>query len=81
VPETSVQATSSDAAAGSAKWNWVGGVALLEAAGNADDEVTVHDSTVPPAGEVVPLAPVAVVEAMSVKSSSGIRLSSSCPRW
>jgi hypothetical protein len=38
----------------SATWNWVGGVAELLAAGNPDEDATVHVSLLPDAGAVVP---------------------------
>src|ERR1017187_9674720 len=44
VPATLVMVISSAGSAGSATWNWVGGVALLLAAGNPDDDATVHVS-------------------------------------
>lgn len=54
VPETLVTVMISVFAAASATWNWVGGVALLDAAGNVEDEATVQVSCVPDAGAVVP---------------------------
>jgi hypothetical protein len=38
----------------SATWNWVGGVPPEFAPGNDAEDVTVHDSTVPEDGAVVP---------------------------
>ena len=38
----------------SATWNWVGGDAPDDAAGNPEDEVTVHVSLLPDGGAVVP---------------------------
>jgi hypothetical protein len=63
VPEMFVTATSSPVLpdAVSATWNWVGGVAVLDAAGNPADEATVHDSDVPPAGADVPPVETVVV--------------------
>jgi hypothetical protein len=42
-PATFVTAISSLGAAGSATWNWVGGLAPLDAAGNETGEATVQD--------------------------------------
>jgi hypothetical protein len=53
-PDTLVTAMVSEFSAMSATWNCVGGAAELDAAGNDDEEETVHVSVVPPAGAVVP---------------------------
>jgi hypothetical protein len=42
-PATFVTAISSVGASGSATWNWVGGDAPLDAAGNEIGDATVHD--------------------------------------
>ena len=56
VPETLVTAMISPVFpfAVSATWNWVGGVAVFDAAGNDADDATVQLSLVPDAGAVVP---------------------------
>jgi hypothetical protein len=70
VPETFVTATISEQADGfeSTTWNWVGGVAVEEAAANRADDATVHVCTVPEAGAVVP-PETTVVDAWFVNSS------------
>ena len=56
-------------AAVSTTWNWVGGIAVEDAAGNDDDEATVQFCTVPPEGASVPPEETVVV-ARSVKISA-----------
>jgi hypothetical protein len=72
VPDTFVTRTTSDGAAGSATWNFVAGVTVLDAAGKDADDVTVHVSWVPPEGALVPPLGT-VVAALFAYSSSAIR--------
>jgi hypothetical protein len=61
----------SDGAAGSLTWNWLGGLALLDAAGNVAEEATVHVSAVPGAGTSPPPL-VTVVEGWLAKTSAAV---------
>ena len=68
-------------AAVSTTWNWVGGIAVEDAAGNDVEDATVQFSTVPPDGASVPPEETVVV-ARSVKISAvtASPLSSWCDR-
>jgi hypothetical protein len=71
VPDTFVTSIHSVGTAGSTTRNTVGGTAAFDAAGNAADDATVHDSDVPAAGAVVP-PDETVVDALSANRSRGI---------
>jgi len=70
VPDTLVTCIHSVGRAGSTTRNALAGTVLFDAAGNAAEDATVHDSEVPAAGAVVPPDDT-VVAALSANSSSG----------